>query len=259
MIFNVDTIRPGLRIARRAGSSGTLEVFRAPGEHWSFVEPQAAASPWVRRCTEKVRIGELCSTGLCPVRARGGLRPRARRRARAPVVARAVRRAAVQPPDRARPARGLGRGARRRRLAGRRSRRVRGDEGPPRAGVPRRGAPDRAASGLTPVDDALTHAQDRTTIILVFNVYLTSKPRYAGMAYQSEVDRYMARVRGADSVFRTQSKVDVSTRWRASRRSPGRTRSSTSSSTTRTRRTNRRACSTRRGRSCRTRRSRGAA
>lgn len=64
VIFNVDTIRPGLRIARRAGSSGTLEVFRAPGEHWSFVEPQAAASPWVRRCTEKVRIGELCSTGL---------------------------------------------------------------------------------------------------------------------------------------------------------------------------------------------------
>ena len=27
-------------------------------------------------------------------------------------------------------------------------------------------------------------------MILVFNVYLTSKPRYAGMAYQSEVDRY---------------------------------------------------------------------
>ena len=46
-------------------------------------------------------------------------------------------------------------------------------------------------------------------MILVFNVYLTSKPRYAGMAYQSEVDRYMARVRGADSVFRTQSKVDI--------------------------------------------------
>ncbi len=46
-------------------------------------------------------------------------------------------------------------------------------------------------------------------MILVFNVYLTSKPRYAGMAYQSEVDRYVARVRGADSVFRTQSKVDI--------------------------------------------------
>jgi hypothetical protein len=46
-------------------------------------------------------------------------------------------------------------------------------------------------------------------MILVFNVYLTTKPRYAGVAFQTEVDRYLARVRGAPSNFRTQTKLDI--------------------------------------------------
>jgi hypothetical protein len=64
VIFNIDTVRPGLRILRRTGSDGTLEAFRAPGDHWSFVEPESAGSAWVRRCAEKRRISPLCSTGL---------------------------------------------------------------------------------------------------------------------------------------------------------------------------------------------------
>ena len=63
-IFNIDTLRPGMVLRRREGSSGGLEVFRADGSNWSFIEPIDAGSPWVRRCTEKMRISDYCCTGL---------------------------------------------------------------------------------------------------------------------------------------------------------------------------------------------------
>jgi hypothetical protein len=63
-IFNIDTLRPGIALTPRAGSSGGLEVFKASGSNWSFIEPVEAGSPWVRRCTEKVRISDYCCTGL---------------------------------------------------------------------------------------------------------------------------------------------------------------------------------------------------
>ena len=63
-IFNIDTLRPRIKLQRREGSSGSLEVFRADGNNWSFIEPTQARSPWVKRCTEKVRISEYCCTGL---------------------------------------------------------------------------------------------------------------------------------------------------------------------------------------------------
>jgi hypothetical protein len=63
-IFNIDTIRPGFVMPETMkGSAGYLEVFRGPGEHWSFVEP-AATPHGVARTTEKERISDLCCTGL---------------------------------------------------------------------------------------------------------------------------------------------------------------------------------------------------
>lgn len=63
-IFNIDTIRPHMNISPIPGADGWLEVFRVAGDNWSFVEPDAEDQRWVRRCTEKVRISDLCCTGL---------------------------------------------------------------------------------------------------------------------------------------------------------------------------------------------------
>ena len=65
-IFNIDTMRPGFRypgVATAQGTDGYLEVFRGPGDHWSFVEPTEDGAR-VARVTEKDRISDLCSTGL---------------------------------------------------------------------------------------------------------------------------------------------------------------------------------------------------
>jgi len=66
-IFNIDTIRPDYRKPAMLGdAAGYLEVFRGPGEHWSFVEPgpPGAKEHSVARTTEKERISDLCCTGL---------------------------------------------------------------------------------------------------------------------------------------------------------------------------------------------------
>lgn len=63
-IFNIDTIRPGAAVAPLPACEGWLEVFSAPGDNWSFVEPDPAAPRFARRCVEKQRISELCCTGL---------------------------------------------------------------------------------------------------------------------------------------------------------------------------------------------------
>jgi len=64
-IFNIDTFRPNFTFPTESRKgSGYLEVFQGPGDHWSFVEPDPAGSGRVRRTTEKIRISDLCSTGL---------------------------------------------------------------------------------------------------------------------------------------------------------------------------------------------------
>ncbi|MBS0254024.1 MAG: NTP transferase domain-containing protein [Proteobacteria bacterium] len=63
-IFNIDTIRPGLDPAPIPGTDGWLEVFSAPGDNWSFIEPDPADPQRVIRCTEKQRISDHCCTGL---------------------------------------------------------------------------------------------------------------------------------------------------------------------------------------------------
>ncbi|MFM5906262.1 MAG: NTP transferase domain-containing protein [Novosphingobium sp.] len=63
-VFNIDTIRPGLDPSAMSGMSGWLEVFRGDGENWSFIEPDAANPALVARTTEKVRISDLCCSGL---------------------------------------------------------------------------------------------------------------------------------------------------------------------------------------------------
>lgn len=63
-IFNIDTLRPGLRAGTPKGAAGLLEVVRAEGDHWSFVDPDPVR-PGVARCvTEKERVSDLCCTGL---------------------------------------------------------------------------------------------------------------------------------------------------------------------------------------------------
>jgi hypothetical protein len=64
-IFNIDTVRPAF--VHPPGFEhwdGYLEVFRGDGSQWSFVEPVARDTTAVRRTTEKLRISDLCSTGL---------------------------------------------------------------------------------------------------------------------------------------------------------------------------------------------------
>lgn len=64
LIFNIDTIRPNFRMPQIAKESdGYLEVFNGEGEGWSFVESDKETH-LVVRTTEKIRISNLCSTGL---------------------------------------------------------------------------------------------------------------------------------------------------------------------------------------------------
>ncbi|MDT8330764.1 hypothetical protein RQ831_06845 [Roseomonas gilardii] len=66
-IFNIDTIRPGVRKAAFDGKAGWLECFVGEGDHWSFVRPVDATDlrkgP-VAEVAEKRRISRLCCSGL---------------------------------------------------------------------------------------------------------------------------------------------------------------------------------------------------
>ncbi|CAH0149742.1 hypothetical protein SRABI118_00499 [Massilia sp. Bi118] len=63
VIFNIDTIRHGFPwpTIDELGD-GFLEVFKAPGDGWSFVEP--GHDGIVVRTTEKDRVSDLCSNGM---------------------------------------------------------------------------------------------------------------------------------------------------------------------------------------------------
>ncbi|MDJ0390579.1 NTP transferase domain-containing protein [Roseomonas sp. E05] len=61
-IFNIDTIRPGVRKDAFDGHAGWLECFEGPGDHWSFVRPGPEGR--ALQVTEKVRISSLCCSGL---------------------------------------------------------------------------------------------------------------------------------------------------------------------------------------------------
>lgn len=68
-IFNIDTFRPGFTHPTAFDLSsvdGYVEVFQGPGEHWSFVRPDTSDPGAFRAAevAEKVRISDLCSTGL---------------------------------------------------------------------------------------------------------------------------------------------------------------------------------------------------
>jgi len=63
LIFNIDTIRPNYVFPKQVGSAdGYLEVFDGEGDGWSFVAPGVNGK--VLKTTEKIRISNLCSTGL---------------------------------------------------------------------------------------------------------------------------------------------------------------------------------------------------
>lgn len=77
-IFNIDTFytdfsHPELPLDET--TEGYLDVFVAEGTHWSFVEPETrdGSGGIARRVVEKVRISDLCSTGLYHFRSAGGL------------------------------------------------------------------------------------------------------------------------------------------------------------------------------------------
>jgi len=66
-IFNIDTIRKGYKkprliLMKENNSSGYLEVFKAKGSHWSFI--QKGPDDTVLMTAEKKRISNLCCTGL---------------------------------------------------------------------------------------------------------------------------------------------------------------------------------------------------
>ena len=62
-IFNIDTFRYNYEKPSFIDEcDGYLEVFKAEGEHWSFVLPDGPEN--VIRTTEKDRISDLCSDGL---------------------------------------------------------------------------------------------------------------------------------------------------------------------------------------------------
>lgn len=65
-IFNIDTFRPSFCYPDEFDTSaidGYLEVFYGQGEHWSFAKPEPGTNR-VIEVTEKIRISDLCSTGL---------------------------------------------------------------------------------------------------------------------------------------------------------------------------------------------------
>ena len=63
-IFNIDTIRPNIQFPHYHGNSGWVETFRAAGNNWSFVLPDADNKDNIKECSEKRRISEFCCTGL---------------------------------------------------------------------------------------------------------------------------------------------------------------------------------------------------
>ncbi|WP_248696735.1 glycosyltransferase family protein [Roseomonas gilardii] len=66
-IFNIDTIRPGVRKAAFDGKAGWLECFLGEGDHWSFVRPADPSNPpegIAAEVVEKRRISTLCCSGL---------------------------------------------------------------------------------------------------------------------------------------------------------------------------------------------------
>ena len=68
-IFNIDTIRRNFEFPAHIdldACDGYLEVFRGEGDHWSFVGPKTSdpSQSIAQQVTEKVRISDLCSTGL---------------------------------------------------------------------------------------------------------------------------------------------------------------------------------------------------
>jgi hypothetical protein len=63
IIFNIDTIRNNYTFPLDCmNADGYIEVFDGAGDAWSFVEPKDGNS--VKRTTEKLRVSNLCSTGL---------------------------------------------------------------------------------------------------------------------------------------------------------------------------------------------------
>ncbi|MCF6305330.1 MAG: hypothetical protein L3J33_08165, partial [Rhodobacteraceae bacterium] len=65
VIFNIDTFQSDFTLPeflREDTVDGYLEVFKASGDHWSFIEPGDGGR--VLRVTEKIRISEYCSSGL---------------------------------------------------------------------------------------------------------------------------------------------------------------------------------------------------
>lgn len=68
-IFNIDSFRSGFQfLDDRPDGPSFLEVFRGEGDHWSFVEPTPEDATQdngsARRVIEKIRISDLCCTGL---------------------------------------------------------------------------------------------------------------------------------------------------------------------------------------------------
>lgn len=62
-IFNIDTFRKDyIKPDFIDSCDGYLEVFSAPGDHWSFVLPKDHEN--VLKTTEKNRVSDLCSDGL---------------------------------------------------------------------------------------------------------------------------------------------------------------------------------------------------
>ena len=75
-IFNIDTIYRSFKhpdFSRFPESIGYLDVFKAEGDHWSFVKPIDPDAKFGRalEVAEKKRISNLCSTGLYHFRSAG--------------------------------------------------------------------------------------------------------------------------------------------------------------------------------------------
>lgn len=72
-IFNIDSFRPGFAMSQAEyAADGYLETFLGAGDGWSFVAPAVtgAQEGIAAQVIEKVRISELCCTGLYYFRTR---------------------------------------------------------------------------------------------------------------------------------------------------------------------------------------------